>query len=164
MHIVLYSVTSTNLACNNCCLFPVIDIALLYVYLHFNSLWPCFGHGAEDAPIRAAVCFHHFVLVNLVYYIGQSPISWRFSRGLEVVLQGSSWSPYDVGQLANLLVIVRALKWMHASVPEQTLITTLLRLPYHLAPVMGIVVCLFYVYALLGLPLFRGVIKFEPPV
>lgn len=66
------------------------------------------------------------------------------------------WSPYDFGQLANLLVILRTLRFTRTSA---VMTSVLLQMPRHLAPVLGILVSIYYIYALLGLCLFRGVIQ-----
>ncbi|VDL96165.1 unnamed protein product [Schistocephalus solidus] len=73
----------------------------------------------------------------------------------------TGWSPYDLGQLANLLIVLRALRFTQAFTRKPTIVTTLLQLPKHLAPVLGIFLSFYYIYALLGLNLFHGAIRYE---
>lgn len=69
------------------------------------------------------------------------------------------YSPYDIGQWANLSVILRTLVLMNIS---DLITTVLLKMPQHLAPVLGVLTSFYYVYALLGLTLFHGAIS--PPI
>ncbi|VDO06043.1 unnamed protein product [Rodentolepis nana] len=68
------------------------------------------------------------------------------------------WSPYNIGQVANVCVILRTVRFLQNS---KLMKAILLKMPQHLAPVLGILACLYYVYALIGLTVFHGAI--EPP-
>nr|CDS27398.2 two pore calcium channel protein 2 [Hymenolepis microstoma] len=68
------------------------------------------------------------------------------------------WSPYNIGQVANVCVILRTVRFLQNS---KLMKAILLKMPQHLAPVLGILTCLYYVYALIGLTAFHGAI--EPP-
>ncbi|KAM3177895.1 hypothetical protein ACTXT7_003625 [Hymenolepis weldensis] len=55
------------------------------------------------------------------------------------------WSPYNIGQVANIC-------------NSKLMKAILLKMPQHLAPVLGILTCLYYVYGLIGLTAFHGAI------
>ena len=73
----------------------------------------------------------------------------------------AGWSPYDWGQVANLLVMLRALRFMQIS---GLMTTVLMQMPRHLAPVLGLLVTAFYVFALLGLTIFRNALPPPTPL
>lgn len=77
-----------------------------------------------------------------------------FSRSLPYI----EWSPYNIGQVANVCVILRTIRFLQNS---KLMKAILLKMPQHLAPVLGILTCLYYVYALIGLTAFHGAIT--PP-
>ncbi|BHF70206.1 Two pore calcium channel protein 2 [Sparganum proliferum] len=129
----------------------------LYLLEQFAFIW---AHGAAYYFTSLLSWFDCFIaLFNMVL---------RFVElGLIFSHNGPStgWSPYDLGQLANLLVILRALRFTQAFTRKPTIVTTLLQLPKHLSPVLGIFLSFYYIYALLGLNLFHGAIRYEeePP-
>ncbi|VDD75409.1 unnamed protein product [Mesocestoides corti] len=83
--------------------------------------------------------------------------SKTFIKCLECIHFGvEGWSPYDFSQLANLLVILRTLRFTQTS---SLMTSVLVQMPCHLSPVLGVLVSVYYIYALLGLSIFRGTIQ-----
>ncbi|VDK37238.1 unnamed protein product [Taenia asiatica] len=142
------------LYCSNACLIaqPMINtfFATLYIVENGVRLWV---HGWRNSLLIPLTLFDVCVSIgNLalrLYEIG------LIACGIRRV-GPENWSPYDFGQLANLLVILRTLRFMQIS---NLMTNVLFQMPHHLAPVLGVFISFYYVYALLGFSLFHGTIE-----
>ncbi|EUB61531.1 Enoyl-CoA hydratase [Echinococcus granulosus] len=124
--------------------------ATLYVIENGVRLWV---HGWRNSLCMPLTLFDLCVSFgNLALRLYELGLIACGARGV-----GSEhWSPYDFGQLANLLVILHTLRFMQIS----NLMTSMLfKMPHHLAPVLGVLISFYYVYALLGFSLFHGTIE-----
>ncbi|VDM16347.1 unnamed protein product [Hydatigera taeniaeformis] len=124
--------------------------AALYIVENGFRLWV---HGWRNSLLMPLTLFDVCVSVaNLalrLYEIGL--IAYGTGR-----VGPEKWSPYDFGQLANLLVILRTLRFMQIS---NLMTSVLFQMPHHLAPVLGVLISFYYVYALLGFTLFHGTVE-----
>ncbi|VDP89744.1 unnamed protein product [Echinostoma caproni] len=69
---------------------------------------------------------------------------------------------WDVVRLTNALLLTRAARIVQLFTWTRLVAGVLRDLPRNLAPVLGIMATAYYVYALLGMNLFHGVIRFNP--
>ncbi|KAM7541804.1 hypothetical protein Aperf_G00000005868 [Anoplocephala perfoliata] len=127
--------------------------AIIYMIEIGIRLWV---HGFRNCFRKTrSLCDIIFSTINLALRIVELAL---------IILSGSHsrpfhTSPYDIGQWANLCVILRTLIFMHVS---DLMTLVILKMPQHLAPVLGVLTSFYYVYALLGLTLFHGAIS--PPI
>ncbi|CDS39492.1 two pore calcium channel protein 2 [Echinococcus multilocularis] len=134
------------------CTFLIINtcFATLYVIENGVRLWVHGWRNSLRMPLTLFdLCVSFGNLALRLYELGLIACG---ARGVGP----EHWSPYDFGQLANLLVILRTLRFMQIS----NLMTSMLfQMPHHLAPVLGVLISFYYVYALLGFSLFHGTIE-----
>ncbi|KAA3671424.1 two pore calcium channel protein 2 [Paragonimus westermani] len=76
----------------------------------------------------------------------------------------ADFTMWDLVRLTNILLLTRAIRVVHLFTWTELVAGVLKRLPRNLAPVLGILVSTYYIYALLGMNLFRGAIVFNPNV
>ncbi|TGZ74727.1 hypothetical protein CRM22_000791 [Opisthorchis felineus] len=71
------------------------------------------------------------------------------------------FSLWDIVNLTNILLLIRAVRLVNMFVWTSLVTSVLKDLPRNLAPVLGILLSVYYVYALLGMSLFHGVIVYN---
>ncbi|KAA0190394.1 Two-pore calcium channel protein 2 (Voltage-dependent calcium channel protein TPC2) [Fasciolopsis buskii] len=84
---------------------------------------------------------------------------FTIESGHETVLNITLW---DVVRLTNILLLTRAVRIVHLFTWTRLVAGVLRDLPRNLTPVLGILATAYYVYALLGMNLFREAIRFNP--
>ncbi|KER28182.1 hypothetical protein T265_04939 [Opisthorchis viverrini] len=88
-------------------------------------------------------------LAFLIYANGESPTHLE------------NFPLWDIVNLTNILLLMRALRLVNMFVWTSLVTSVLKDLPRNLAPVLGILLSVYYVYALLGMSLFHGVIVYN---
>ncbi|GAA30826.2 two pore segment channel 2 [Clonorchis sinensis] len=68
---------------------------------------------------------------------------------------------WDIVNITNILLLMRAVRLVNIFVWTSLVTSVLKDLPRNLAPVLGILLSVYYVYALLGMSLFHGVIVYN---
>ncbi|TPP65449.1 Two pore calcium channel protein 2 [Fasciola gigantica] len=79
-------------------------------------------------------------------------------RGHHTFLNFTLW---DVVRLTNILLLTRAVRIVQLFTWTQLVVGVLQDLPRNLTPVLGVMATAYYVYALLGMDLFKGVIRYN---
>ncbi|VUZ47993.1 unnamed protein product [Hymenolepis diminuta] len=125
--------------------------ALIYMAEIILRLWL---HGCRNAGKYLSLCDTILSSLNLALRLVELGLVLCEVKSVPYI----EWSPYNIGQVANVCVILRTIRFLQNS---KLMKAILLKMPQHLAPVLGILTCLYYFYGLIGLTAFHGAIT--PP-